>query len=82
MIEVETKNAINKMRWERWRAQQDKDREKTYFYCWADIDWDCVSACVIGDCLGAVIEYISSGQVPGNSPPICAVCIVLLADCY
>jgi len=24
---------INKRRWERWRARQNKEREKSYFYC-------------------------------------------------
>ncbi len=27
---------INKKRWERWRARQDKEREKSYFFCWGD----------------------------------------------
>lgn len=29
-------NEINKIRWEKWRTKQDKDREKTYFYCWGE----------------------------------------------
>lgn len=27
------KNAINKIRWKRWRAKQKWEREKTYFFC-------------------------------------------------
>jgi len=29
----EIRQRVNKKRWERWRARQDKEREKTYFYC-------------------------------------------------
>ena len=51
--EEELENAINKIRWERWRARQKTEREKTCFYCWDDTpspwkstsyspsDWEC-----------------------------------------
>ena len=31
---ADIENEINKKRWERWRAKQKAEREKTYFYCW------------------------------------------------
>ena len=31
---ADIENEINKIRWERWRAKQKAEREKTYFYCW------------------------------------------------
>ena len=31
---ADTENEINKIRWERWRAKQKTEREKTCFYCW------------------------------------------------
>jgi len=50
---IDIENEINKIRWERWRAKQDKEREKTYFHCWGgdvappptvwkDYYWNCV----------------------------------------
>lgn len=33
-MRLDTENAINKIRWERWRAKQKAEREKTCFYCW------------------------------------------------
>jgi len=32
----ERRQEINKKRWERWRAQQNKEREKSYFHCWGE----------------------------------------------
>ena len=46
---ADIENEINKIRWERWRAKQKTEREKTCFYCWEGIwvnwnvnwfDWD------------------------------------------
>ena len=31
---ADIENEINKIRWERWRAKQKAEREKTCFYCW------------------------------------------------
>ena len=31
---ADIENEINKKRWERWRAKQKIEREKTCFYCW------------------------------------------------
>lgn len=33
-VKDEIRQKINKKRWERWRAQQNKERQKTYFFCW------------------------------------------------
>ena len=33
-LDADTENEINKKRWERWRAKQKTEREKTCFYCW------------------------------------------------
>jgi len=33
-LDADTENEINKIRWERWRAKQKTEREKTCFYCW------------------------------------------------
>ena len=30
-MDIDIENEINKKRWERWRAKQDKEREKSYF---------------------------------------------------
>ncbi|MEA2074729.1 MAG: hypothetical protein U9O85_03220 [Euryarchaeota archaeon] len=38
----------NKMRWEKWRAEQKTEREKTYFHCWGD--WSDVTACECAGC--------------------------------
>ena len=40
-MDADIENKINKKRWERWRAKQDKEREKTYFHCWSGVwcDW-------------------------------------------
>jgi len=37
----EIRQRVNKKRWERWRARQDKEREKTYFYCWDEVVCKC-----------------------------------------
>ena len=46
---ADIENEINKIRWERWRAKQKTEREKTCFYCWEGVwinwnvnwfDWD------------------------------------------
>ena len=39
---------INKIRWEKWRAEQKNEREKTYFHCWGD--WGNVTACECAGC--------------------------------
>ena len=33
-MDADIENEINKIRWERWRAKQKAEREKTCFYCW------------------------------------------------
>jgi len=40
----EIRQRVNKKRWERWRARQDKEREKTYFYCWDEVVCKCDEA--------------------------------------
>jgi hypothetical protein len=38
--------------------------------------WDCVAACIIGDCLCAILG------IPCPGLPICDVCVTLLTPCY
>lgn len=34
----EIRRQINKRKWEKWKAKQNKVREKTYFHCWNEVD--------------------------------------------
>lgn len=34
---MSVRQEINKIRWEKWRAKQNKEREKTYFHCWGEV---------------------------------------------
>ncbi len=33
----EIRRQINKRRWKKWKAKQNKVREKTYFHCWNEV---------------------------------------------
>ena len=33
---MSVRQEINKIRWEKWRAKQNNEREKTYFHCWGE----------------------------------------------
>jgi len=58
----ERRQEINKMRWEKWRAEQKNEREKTYFHCWGD--WGNWSDCsvVSGPYIDFYIENYRNGQ--------------------
>jgi len=85
---ADIENEINKIRWERWRAKQKTEREKTYFYCWDQWSGDilvngrCFFECLMGDCLIPFLSWIT--KVPQPEPPggPCGACFVICTGCY
>ena len=55
---ADIENEINKKRWERWRAKQKAEREKTCFYCWGQwSNWgEAICNCEGEDEIGMVKE--------------------------
>lgn len=68
-MDADIENEINKKRWERWRAKQKTEREKTCFYCWSGV-WSEWSGIWQGDwgewsdyCDDVETEYCSQAKV-------------------
>ncbi len=55
-LDADTENEINKIRWERWRAKQKTEREKTCFYCW-DQWQECPGSGYCHSVSGAYIDF-------------------------
>ncbi|KAF5431772.1 hypothetical protein C5S36_09865 [Candidatus Methanophagaceae archaeon] len=55
-MQMSVRQEINKIRWEKWRAKQNNEREKTYFHCWSDCN------VVSGPYIDFCINYKRSGQ--------------------
>ncbi|MCK4735967.1 MAG: hypothetical protein KAT65_26165 [Methanophagales archaeon] len=89
-LDADTENEINKKRWERWRAKQKTEREKTCFYCWDNwnnwsdilVDGECFVECIFGDCAVPLIEYFT--KVPQPDPPggPCGLCVTICSVCF
>lgn len=60
--EEDIENAINKIRWEQWRAKQKTEREKTYFYCWEECPGSGYCHSVSGPYIDFYISCKRSGQ--------------------
>ena len=55
-LDADTENEINKIRWERWRAKQKTEIEKTCFYCW-DQWQECPGSGYCHSVSGAYIDF-------------------------
>ena len=55
-LDADTENEINKIRWERWRAKQKTEREKTCFYCW-DQWQECPGSGYCHSASGAYVDF-------------------------
>ncbi len=70
----EMRRRINKIRWERWRAKQNnKEREKSYFYCWSDVGCgECLATAGIGKPPETAMASVGfSGEFKGNCQFLC-----------
>ncbi|RZN15312.1 MAG: hypothetical protein EF812_02890 [Methanosarcinales archaeon] len=75
---MDIENAVNRARWESWRAEQKTEREKTYFYCWND--WsDVCEDTAAGACKYIKIEAtLDGGQLKVHWY---AACCTPIAEC-
>jgi len=62
-MQEKIRREINKMRWERWRAQQKVEREKTYCY-WSE--WSDICDCQTSDGLGNYVLISATADFGRN----------------